>query len=142
MSESWQRFAYFDPKWGRKLSKLYVQQGRDYEGVTLASECFVVARDNFQHIPLFYRRQPDYILYKLWAKILGEVYLATNQEYMARHLWNNMIDELVLVDWECQKGEIDLGPVSLIEHEKSLWRQKLDELGPDSDDDNADGINV
>jgi hypothetical protein len=50
-----------------------------------------------------------------------------------------MTDELVLVDWDYQREEMEIRPIILLEHKKNHWRQNVEVLGPDSDDDNADG---
>jgi hypothetical protein len=40
------------------------------------------------------------IIFKFWGEALGNFYTATDQDYMARHLWETILNDLKMVKWE------------------------------------------
>jgi len=110
------------------LCRLYMQEGRHDDAINLASECYLGARYAFFKWPVvtspwfYFETQLKYMTFQFWGEALGNFYVATDQDYMARHLWKTILDDLKRVrGWDT-------------EWEKKIWRDKISQLKPEDEE--------
>jgi len=110
-----------------------MQEGRHDDAINLASECYCGAHNAFFQFrvpPLmtwqFYaENHGKLMIFKFWGEALGNFYVATDQGYMARHLWETILNELKRVKWDTDQR---------LEEEQRIWRDKISQLKPEDEE--------
>jgi len=107
-----------------------MQEGRHDDAINLASECYCGAHNALFKWPVmtwqaFVENHGKLMIFKFWGEALGNFYVATDQEYMARHLWETILSDLKMVKWDTDQD---------LEKEQSIWRDKISQLKPEDEE--------
>jgi Heterokaryon incompatibility protein (HET) len=120
------------PSFGKALCRFYIAAARCEEAVVVASTCYGYVRNEMvDHTPMQEAFQPALNNWVHWAEICGNIYVGCDQKYMARQLYAMTVADLKRFNWD---SPFTLMRKSSYTHFSSTFQRKLENLGPDSDD--------
>jgi len=110
-----------------------MQQDRHDDAINLASKCYFDAHNAFFKWPVMTWRlyvekhmvREKYDMFRFWGEALGNFYVATDQEYMARHLWETILNDLKRVHWDSDR---------YLEEAQEMWKYKISQLKPEDEE--------
>ena len=113
----------------KALCRLYMQEGRHDDVINFASKCYSGAHNAFFEWPVmtwqvYVENHGKLLVFKFWGEALGNFYVATDQDYMARHLWETILNDLKMVKWDSDQ---------CLEKEQRIWRGKISRLKPEDE---------
>lgn len=120
------------PSYGKALCRFYIEADRREEAVGVASTCYSYVRNEMvDHPPRAKAFEPALDNWVLWTEICGNVYMECDQKYMARQIYAMTVTDLKKFNWDSPFTQMRNSSHT---HLSSIFKRKLENLGPDSDD--------
>ena len=121
-----------NPSYGKGLCRLYIEANRHADAVQVASSCYSHVRNQIlDHTPVGEAFETALNTWMHWTEICGNIYTECDQKYMARHMYELTIEDLKRFYWDSPMTKMQSRS-----HEfySKIFKEKLERLGPDSDD--------
>ena len=120
------------PSFGKALCRCYIEADRREDAVAVASTCYSYVRNQMvDHTPIQKAFAPALNNWVDWAEICGNIYVECDQKYMARQIYAMTVADLKRFNWD---SPVTLMRKSSYTYFSSIFKRKLENLGPDSDD--------
>jgi hypothetical protein len=123
---------HYMPTYGKALCRFYIEADRHEEAVGVASICYAYVRNAIvDHTPILQAFEPALYNWVHWTEICGNIYVECDQKYMARQIYNMTVMDLKRFNWDSPLTWMTKDSQT---HFSDIFKRKLENLGPDSDD--------